>query len=1728
MDAFALRDKLIEEYKFYINSHIHIDDSRIARLVSTALSEGALWPDPLVELNPAYKKSSTISELISDGMLHSECERIFAKKDGDFPRPIQFYQHQVDAIRTSAEGDNYVLTTGTGSGKSLAYIVPIVDYALKHKAEKGIKAIIVYPLNALANSQMGELDKFINTGYPDNRGPVTFARYTGQESLDEKNAIIADPPDILLTNYVMLELILTRPFENKLIDKASGLRFMVLDELHTYRGRQGADVALLVRRAKEYFNAPDLQLIGTSATMSSGSDDIEEQRNKVAQVSSQLFGSQVLSKNVIGETLERVTEKADISSDSFIAELKKRIQSNQEFSNDFEVFRKDPMAIWLEHTIGLQEASDGTLIRARPKPITGENGIAGSLSSLTGLNEEDCSGVIRKALLAGYRASTDRVLGRPPFAFRVHQFISPSETVFGTLETEAERQLSLSGQYWSPESGEKVMYPLVFCRKCGQEFYSVRAWFKGDDNETKFEPRRQGDTISEKEENVPGYLYLDSQHPWPNTLHEIENHPLLPSDWMEEVDGARRIRKSRRKWLPKNYNIRTDGAESPDGLRMAFISSPFRFCPNCGVSYNPSQRSDYPKLASLGSEGRSTAITILSLFTVRELHRDSELEPQARKLLSFTDNRQDASLQAGHFNDFIEIGHLRGALYEAARTAGNAGLDYNNLTESVYEALGLKLQDFAADVDVKYQARDETVLAFKKVLGYMLYRDLRRGWRVNFPNLEQCGLLEIKYKDLMAICEDSEMWQNSHPVLTGSNPETRYGVCNTLLDFMRSELAIHVSSLDKNEQEKIRRQSYHYLSGGWALDEDEKLEYASILFPRTRENQYESSRNVFLSSRGAYGKYLRRNSTFPDYPDKLSREDTDEVIKNLLESLRRGGLLTRLDRIKGSGDVPGYQLNASCMRWMKGDGTKAFHDIIRVPVESEKGSEPNAFFKNYYTAIALFTKDYEAREHTAQVRSDVREEREEQFRNGELPILFCSPTMELGVDIAQLNVVNLRNVPPNPANYAQRSGRAGRGGEPALVVTYCGKGSPHDQYFFNNQEKMVAGSVIPPQIDLANEELIRSHIHAVWLKETGVYLGNTLKELLDLTGDNPTLELLSEIDSRFSDSGVRERALKRCRRILSDILPRLDDVYWYAEGWLESELSKVKERFNDATERWKDLYNSSRDQFNLQTKIMTDHSRPQSDKKRAERLQREAYRQLELLVSESGKFNSDFYPYRYFASEGFLPGYNFPRLPLSAYIPGRRGNIEGDYVQRPRFLAISEFGPRSIIYHEGSKYVIDKVIFALDGDKLATATAKRCSECGYMHPVTTESDPDICDYCGASLTMPLTNLFRLKNVSTRRRERISADEEERVRFGFDVCTSIRFESREGRVSYRTAVISKNDEQLASITYGKAARIWRINLGWRRRKHDWETGFVLDVERGTWARRQSETAEDDDPSDTQKERVIPYVEDNKNSLIFKPEKELSPEQMHSLSAALKNAIQIVFQLEDSELAAEVLPDREAPNAILFFESSEGGAGVLTRLFEERDTLKTIAAEALSLCHFNPDTGADLQGPEEKDNKCSKACYQCLLSYYNQSVHDRLDRHSIKDFLLELAHSEIDISPAADPREVHLQKLMNLCDSELEKEWLNFLNKNSLQLPTHAQKHIEQCSTTPDFIYKEELTAIYIDGPNHDNETARKKDKETDECLRNAGMTVIRFSYRKDEWKSIAGQYPSVFGKVSSQI
>jgi very-short-patch-repair endonuclease len=383
-----------------------------------------------------------------------------------------------------------------------------------------------------------------------------------------------------------------------------------------------------------------------------------------------------------------------------------------------------------------------------------------------------------------------------------------------------------------------------------------------------------------------------------------------------------------------------------------------------------------------------------------------------------------------------------------------------------------------------------------------------------------------------------------------------------------------------------------------------------------------------------------------------------------------------------------------------------------------------------------------------------------------------------------------------------------------------------------------------------------------------------------------------------------------------------------------------------------------------------------------------------------------------------------------------------------------------------------------------------------------------------------------------------------MRLGYEIRTAVRFGEHEGRPSYRRGIAQEEPvtrrggrgedvgrgplgrpgggEALATLTYGHAATLWRINLGWLRRKNKSQYGFVLDIERGYWEKNDQTADDPDDPLSPRTERVIPYVEDRRNCMLFEPGQEQSPQVMASLQAILKSALQVKYQLEDNELAVEPLPNDHDRKLILLYESAEGGAGVLRRLLDEPDALAEVAREALRLCHFDPETGANQRRALRAQEDCEAACYDCLMNYYNQREHRLLDRQAIREILLSLARSRVLAGPTEQPRSTHLEQLMRLAGSELERSWLRLLEEHSQRLPSHAQHLIESCATRPDFYYQEYQAAIYIDGHYHDYAERRKRDEEYTDCLEDLGYTVLRFA-EEENWDEKIARYPHIFGR-----
>jgi superfamily II DNA/RNA helicase len=1739
-DIFEFRDNLMSSFSQFSRSFTRVLAQDIKTVLDEEYGKGRFWPEPLIQVNPHYKTTSTISDLVKAEILHPLCETLFRLKG----EPLTLFHHQEQAIRKARLKQSYVLTTGTGSGKSLAFFIPIIDAIIRAKQSDSTprtRAIIMYPMNALANSQLGEINKFLDN-YPAEGRSITVARYTGQEDSSERARLAANSPDILLTNYMMMELILTRyeSVDTQVIEHSMGLEFLVLDELHTYRGRQGADVAMLIRRLRQRLQASSMVCIGTSATMSSiGSAD--DKAKAVAETASTLFGVKIPVTNVIGEVLTRVTPEAK-QIDKY--SLHNRIVSNTPFPMEYAKLAQDELSIWVELTLGIALVPGKAPERAIPISLTEA---LRKLASDADISQSRALETLKKFLVHCEQVHSAKK--EPLFAFKLHQFISGPGGVLTTLEPVGERLVTLDEQQFAPgRQKENVrLYRTYFCRECGQEYMPVWA----DDDLTLFDPRRIDEVPSQKDEEASYFGHLVPM----TAEHNYQEDSDVPESWMDfDKKGNQIVKPAMRKSIPRKVEANARGEAEANATKYWFIPGTIKFCPHCGLEHEAWSK-DANKLVGLSGEGRSSATTIITLNLLEQMFDTKSNAFPQKKMLGFSDNRQDAALQSGHFNDFIYLVTMRSALLAALRN--NSGtIMIQNLAQSVFEALGFNTEDpdllkeylknpnMATSLRISYQNYE------KKILAYRILNDLSRGWRYNNPNLIQLGILQMQYACLDQLCADNSKFELAPSVLKEATPEVRFRIYKTLFEEMQSNLCINSSYWNPDELQKLQSQTSGYLIERWGFYEHEKLITGNRLvvgkLPNITDKGSRMFRYIGGSSFSYIGKKLKKSELWKGTSwEKLRNTDKGKLIEDLTRSLLEiasdYGLVKQI--VEKKGDLVGWQLNDSILVW------KLENQLAHTRWSNE-------FFLTLYSSIAaqFENRDYtlfrfESREHTAQVESEDREILEKRFRYSKddqenwrkehpdrkslepLPVLYCSPTMELGIDISSLNTVYLRNVPPTAANYAQRSGRAGRSGQAALVVSYCASQSPHDQWFFHHKNEMVHGTVRTPSLDLSNKDLIDSHMLAVWFSQAHCSIGSSIPDVLDLEHDGTFMLVKKEIQDAFCDPELEVRALSEIDALLGSVKEYLvpEKAAWYDDHYTQKLVSSAWDRFDAAFDRWRNLFNATRQQQEQSHKINISPTSTQQQKKAAQRLYNDASIQMGLLTSTRSRnsSSSDFYIYRYLASQGMLPGYNFPRLPLLAWIPSTTDdNNDATTVSRSRFLALSEFGPRSLIYHQGKVFRVVKAklnaattLAMADGStQLTTNDAIICENCGYG---TLESGyataPERCPSCGELLTenMRINSLYRIETVETRLVQRISMNDEERQRVGYDLQTCYVFAGSDARFSTGSDILL-GETKLGEMLYAQAATVYKINKGWKRRTNKELLGFPIDPLSGIWSKAEGDDEEEQENGDipvttkVKPQRIVPYVEDCKNILVFHPEGVLSKKSMVTLQAALKRGIEQIFQIEESELAVEPLPTSENRKRILFYEAVEGGAGVLNRLVEEKKALAMVADQALRIMHYvNVGELWDAeQMREELDAQgnppCEAGCYQCLLSYYNQPEHldiDRRDPEAIS-ILVALANGAVSKHDVVDM----------IPDSGVESEFTKALRKQNLRLPDKFLVPLKEGSVLP-LLYTSARTAIFFD----------KASESTKQYCADRSINVLEVSPDATTWDSIYQEYPDVFGE-----
>jgi hypothetical protein len=449
-------------------------------------------------------------------------------------------------------------------------------------------------------------------------------------------------------------------------------------------------------------------------------------------------------------------------------------------------------------------------------------------------------------------------------------------------------------------------------------------------------------------------------------------------------------------------------------------------------------------------------------------------------------------------------------------------------------------------------------------------------------------------------------------------------------------------------------------------------------------------------------------------------------------------------------------------------------------------------------------------------------------------------------------------------------------------------------------------------------------------------------------------------------------------------------------------------------------------------------------------------------------------------------------------------------VSRPRALAIHEFGPQNIIYHKGEKYGIDQMTVSdIEG---RTRIARLAPDSGYLLREA-EAARSTSPFNGVPLEGDNKHeivgpYLDLADMRTRKRERISCEEEMRTTYGYDVRTYFGVDGGLGRM--RVGRVHASGTPLLCFRYIPTCRIFLHNARWRISR---EQGFYIGTVSGRWRKSPDPKANPEEKNKDPVALVQLMTDFTADALSLEPDPSLGLDEaaVVTLQYAIKRAIERIYAAESREIATEVIGKR---SHILIYEASEGSLGILRRIVEDAAAFPAIIAAARKICRF-----------DEKEFK-EAASYDDLLDYYNQIDHRTIDRFTIQDALEKLLAGSVEIqaNPEAGDYHAHYRALREQTDpdSELERKFLDHLHSRGLRLPDTAQPQVQGIYCMPDFLYSPD-TYIFCDGSVHDEIGQQEHDRQQREALRNAGLQCLVLHYTEDIAVFVDSR-PDVFPRV----
>ena len=727
---------LVAEYRRFLLSTYRLADPRLREQFESHIKQAdVLVKGPYVTLANDFAREHTLKQLHDQGVGHKDLQRL----KWSFGEEELFLHQEQSLHRVETLERNVIVKTGTGSGKTEAFMLPVISAVLKMRAEgvKGTKAILLYPMNALANDQLSRLRKLIR----DSGVGVTFAMYTGESesvaaTLGEpvegnefirRTEIRGQQPDILLTNYKELEFLLVRKEDRTLFSPS--LRFLVLDELHSYRGALATEIACLIRRLKARAGVGDgkLRCIGTSATVSKDAGGDEA----LAGFVSSLFGEPFSREDVIGETLvvkpppirtynppptklaPEEIQTFDHEDDAKLADLVARI-TGQSLSSPGSMPQKIRGALEGNQLVALleRECREPRSLRELIEVLKTSSEAANALT------DQELRTLIEAYLLVG---SVGTEKDPPSLRPKLHTFFQGVYDV-GLCMNPACRTLVRDGSETCPKC-QSAVRPAALCRTCGQDFVKVRF---DEADPTKTYPNDE--FISDED---TGFI---------TPCVHVEQAQDGEDEDDDENGGNARPRKrqshtqARLKLLPKFVCHQTGRVheEMPSGSAASTVTvqqvmrGRGNTCPVCNSTYTKGD------ILTLLRSGAASSNSVLAT------HHLDKLPAKERKLLIFADNRQEAAHQAGYMGDRHRQFAVRHAIEQVVRDTGASGLALNIIAHKLLE----KFQDMGL---VRRKLTSDEQKWWRKALEYEAAGEFCRATHQRI-SLENLALVEIQYR----------------------------------------------------------------------------------------------------------------------------------------------------------------------------------------------------------------------------------------------------------------------------------------------------------------------------------------------------------------------------------------------------------------------------------------------------------------------------------------------------------------------------------------------------------------------------------------------------------------------------------------------------------------------------------------------------------------------------------------------------------------------------------------------------------------------------------------------------------------------------------------------------------------------------------------------------------------------------------------------------------------------